>query len=282
LLRTRAGRPADRRSCGSNADGRRSLFIVFGHQRTGSTLVANRLNSHDKIVCYEELFLPWVDSEPSLRGWLASNSRPQWLRAVPGVRPSFLGTLFDPANKPGEVGAMGFKVMYNQLSLSLKVAYLAPRLGRLIEDPSLKRWLSMNHVYVIHTLRRDHLKVLVSHQIAAESGRFHSREEAVAQRAVTVPLLGLQAKLARIESSELAARAAVRNLKSTEIYYEDYTAAPNDYDNQLCQSLGVPMPEHGLTSPLSKMANDDLSNVVDNFHQVKDHLRGTRFERFTR
>ena len=72
---------------------RPKLFIVFGNQRTGSTLVASRLNSHPHIVCYEEVMLPWVNSSPCLRDWLTAKNRPQWLRAVPGVRTSFLDDL---------------------------------------------------------------------------------------------------------------------------------------------------------------------------------------------
>lgn len=146
------------------------LFMVFGNQRTGSTLVANRLNSHPRIICYEEIFLPWVDSEPSLRGWLDINTRPQWLRVIPGVRTSFLDSLFDASRLPRDVRAIGFKVMYNQMSLWPKFAYLAPTAGQLLQDHSLRRWLEANQVVVVHTLRRNRLKTLVSHELAAQSG----------------------------------------------------------------------------------------------------------------
>jgi LPS sulfotransferase NodH len=257
------------------------LFMVFGNQRTGSTLVANRLNSHSQVICYEEIFLPWVDSEPSLRGWLDNNQRPQWQRAIPGVRTSFLTSLLDVNRVPGGVGALGFKVMYNQMSLWPKFAYLAPRAGQLLQDHPLRRWLAANQVVILHTLRRNHLKVLVSHELAAQSGRFHSRDAAVGKNNVVIPLRGLKARLGRIEAAERVARNIIRGLPTIEVFYEDYVGAEGiEQDARLCVALGQKVPEGGLSSQLSKVSSDDLRDTVKNYDQVASSLSGTRFERF--
>jgi LPS sulfotransferase NodH len=260
---------------------RRLAFIVFGNQRTGSTLIASRLNSHRKIVCYEELFLPWVDSEPSLQGWLDAGGRPQWMRAVPGMRSSFLASLFNAEDLSSEIDAIGFKIMYNQMSLWPKLGYYVPSAGRLFEDPLFRRWLHKNHVLVIHTLRRNHLKMLVSHKLATESGRFHSRDAGAATRQIVLPLRGLKARLIRIDAAERTARSVIRNLQSIGIYYEDYVSHQGNIDDiRLCRALGQTIPPDGLTSPLTKVSSDDLRDSVQNYEQVAAHLRGTRFERF--
>jgi LPS sulfotransferase NodH len=264
-----------------HSNNRRQLFIVFGNQRTGSTLIASRLNSHGRIVCYEELFLPWVDSEPSLRGWLSANGRPQWLRTVPGTRTSFLASLFDAEYLSGEVNAIGFKVMYNQMSLLPKLAYYIPPAGRLFEDPVFRRWLHTNRVFVIHTLRRNHLKMLASHKLATTSGRFHSRDAEATDNQIFLSLRGLVARLIRIEAAERIAKNVIRNLPSIEIYYEDYVSSQgNVYDIRLCHALGQSIPPNGLTSSLTKVSSDDLRDTVKNYEQVAAHLKGTRFERF--
>ena len=121
---------------------RPTVFIVFGNQRTGSTLIASKLNSHPRIICYEEIFLPWADSDPSLRDWLGARGRPQWLRAVPGVWTSFLASLFDMNRFPREVDAIGFELMYNQMSLWPRFASLVPAAVKLLRDLSLRKWLS--------------------------------------------------------------------------------------------------------------------------------------------
>lgn len=260
---------------------RLGYFIVFGNQRTGSTFVASRLNSHPQIVCYEEVFLPWVDREPSLREWLKSTGRPQLLRAVPSVRSRFLAALLDPSGLPDGISSVGFKVMYNQMSLWPRLAYLAPTVGRVFGDPALRNWLRKNDVLIIHTLRKNILKTLISHKLAAWSGQFHSRHTAVGDRRIVIPLLGLKARLRRIEMAEIVARNTIRGLPAIEICYEDYVdSGGSEEDSRICGTLGLPIPAGGLTSPLRKVSSDDLRETVRNYDQVAEYLSGTRFERF--
>ena len=260
---------------------RPKLFIVFGNQRTGSTLVASRLNSHPNIVCYEEVLLPWVNSSPCLRDWLTARNRPQWLRAVPGVRKSFLDDLMIVQSPRDLAGAIGFKLMYNQASLWPKIAYLAPQAGTVFKDHALQQWIIANKVIILHTRRRNRLKALVSHQLAAQSGRFHSREPDVSCRSVVISVRGLKARLGRIEAAERVACRAIRGLPAVDIFYEDYASlAREETDSQLCAALGQVLPEGGLSTPLSKIASDDLRVTVKNYDQVATVLSGTRFERF--
>jgi LPS sulfotransferase NodH len=270
-----------RQSTAGEGSQRPVLFIVFGHQRTGSTLLASRLNSHPRICCHEEVFLPWVDSSPSVREWLEARDLPQWLRVIPSVRTSFLTSLFDVNNMPSNIGAVGFKVMYNQMSLWPKFAYLMPKATQLLQDPALHSWLRTNRVLVIHTLRRNHLKILVSHELASQSGRFHSRNAPVGDRQVFISLQGLKPRLRRIQLAERAARNSIVGLPSIEIWYESYTSIGGAQDDaRLCSALGQPVPVGGLTSPLRKLSSDNLRDTIANYEQVAAHLSGTRFECF--
>lgn len=256
-------------------------FIVFGNQRTGSTLVASKLNSHSRIVCYEEIFLPWVDSNPSLREWLNSNGYPQWMKTIPRMRASFLNSLFDTDSLSAGTGAVGFKVMYNQLSLWPKLAYFVPRAGQLLRDYKFQKWLKVNRVVIFHTLRRNRLKVLVSHELAAQNGRFHSRDGVGKDSSVVIPLRGLKARLSRIETAEKVARKMIRGLPVVEIVYEDYTGADGiKLDAHLCAALEQSIPEGGLTTELTKVSSDDLRYTIRNYAQVADYLSGSRYERF--
>jgi LPS sulfotransferase NodH len=256
-------------------------FIVFGNQRTGSTLVASKLNSHYRIVCYEEVFLPWVDSNPSLREWLNNNGYPQWMRTIPRIRASFLNSLFDVDSLSANAGAVGFKVMYDQLSLWPKLAYFVPRAGQLLCDYKFQRWLRVNHVVIVHTLRRNRLKVLVSHELAVQNSRFHSRDGVGKDGSVVIPLRGLKARLSRIEAAEKVARKMIKGLPVVEILYEDYTGADGTKLNaHLCAALGQSIPEGGLTTQLTKVSSDDLRDTIRNYAQVADYLSGSRYERF--
>lgn len=256
-------------------------FVVFGNQRTGSTLIASKLNSHYRIICYEEIFLPRVDSNPSLREWLKSNGYPQWMRAFPSIRASFLNSLFDIDSLSTDVGAVGFKIMYDQLSLWPKLAYFVPRAGQLLRDYRFRKWLRVNHVVIVHTLRRNRLKVLVSHELAVQNSRFHSRDGKPKDRSVVIPLRGLKARLSRIEAAEKVARKMIKGLPVVEILYEDYTGADGTkLDVHLCAALGQSIPEGGLSTQLTKVSSDDLHDTIRNYAQVADYLSGSRYEQF--
>ena len=197
------------------------------------------------------------------------------------MRTSFLNAKFDINGLPHDVGAIGFKVMYNQMSLWPTFAYLAPRAGKVLQDRSLRRWLSVNQVVIVHTLRRNRLKVLVSHKLAGQSGRFHSRDPVAGNHSVLIPLRGLKARLRRIETAERVARATILGLPTIEILYEDYISTGGaDQDAHLCAALGQTAQKGGLSSSLSKVSSDDLRDTVANYDQVAAYLSGTRFERF--
>ena len=169
--------------------------------------------------------LPWVDSSPCLRDWLTAKNRPQWLRAVPGVRTSFLDDLVIEQSTRDLVGAIGFKLMYNQMSLWPRIGYLVPQASSLFKDHALQQWIISNHVMILHTRRRNHLKALVSHRLAVQSGRFHSRDPEVSCRSVVVPVRGLKARLGRIEAAERAACRAIRGLSDSSTSFTKTTWA---------------------------------------------------------
>lgn len=256
-------------------------FIVYGNQRTGSTLLASRLNSHPNITCHEEVFLPWLDSEPSFKQWLTARRYSQYLRVLPGTRKSFLDFLYARSEKDEGINAIGFKIMYNQLSVWPKAAYYVPPLGKLLRDPALRDWLQANQVLVIHMLRGNHLKIVASHIAAAQSGRFHSRDVSGADQQIVISLRGLKARLYRIELAQTVAHSMISGLPSIEVCYEEYIGMHGkNYDDEICRALHLPVSPTGLTSPLQKVTGNNLRDVVKNYDQLADYLSGTRFARF--
>jgi LPS sulfotransferase NodH len=260
----------------------RPMFIVFGTQRSGSTLVASRLNSHPSVVCHEEVLLPSVDSGPSLSQWLIENHRMPLSRMIPSVRESFLESVLESDPGPG-VEVVGMKIMYDQVSLWPKLSYVLPAVGRVCHDARLMRWMKRNEALIIHTLRRNHLKMLTSHSLAARTGRFHSRDhsEAPAITMISLPLHTLVMRLRRIEAAEKVARDAIRGLPVLEVWYEDYAGPQSDeIESRLCAAIGVRVPDGGLRSPLAKVTSDNLKDILINYDDVARRLSGTRFERF--
>ncbi len=261
---------------------RSPTFVVFGGQRSGSTLVATRLNSHPRIVCHEEVLLPAVDSEPSLREWLVSHGYPRWFRMRPSIRETFLDSVAHVDPESG-IDVVGMKIMYDQLSLWPKLSYIAPSVGRACHDAQLIRWLTNNQVLIVHTLRRNHLKMLASHTLAAQTGQFHSRNISGAATVpkIDLPLRGLTMRLRRIDSAERVARKAIRGLPTIEVWYEDYVGPQGrEIERRLCAAVGQQVPDSGLMSSLVKVGSDNLRDVLSNYNDVARHLSGTPYESF--
>jgi LPS sulfotransferase NodH len=261
---------------------RSQIFVVFGGQRTGSTLIATRLNSHPHIACYGEVLLPRVDSEPSLRGWLAAHGYPQFFRVIPALRRSFLDALVK-AHQEHDVEAIGLKLMYEQVSLAPKIAYAYPPVGRLLNDVGMLRWLEDHDALIIHALRRNHLKTVVSHVKATQTREFHRHVASRPSDSVQIilPLRGLKARLNRIDVAQRVARDSIKGLRTIEVWYEDYTGDLRGYlEKRILAELGQTVPVRGLQSPLVKVTRDDLHEVLANYDQVANLLAGTRFERF--
>lgn len=210
-----------------------------------------------------------------------NNGHPQWMRASSRVRASFLTSLFDVDTLPRDVGAVGFKVMYDQLSLWPKLAYFVPKTGQLLNDRKFQRWLRVNSVVIVHILRRNRLKVLVSHESAVQNDRFHSRERGGKNASVVIPLRGLKARLSRIEAAEKVACKMIKDLSVVEILYEDYVGPDGSkLDTRLCAALGQSIPAGGLTSQLTKVSGDELRDTIRNYTQVAEYLSGSRYEQF--
>lgn len=265
------------------------LFVVFGGQRTGSTLVRTRLNSHPHIVCYGEVLLPAVPWEPSFRSWLAERGYPKYFRAVPTVRRSFLDWLVagqqehDAGKHERDVQAIGLKLMYDQISLVPKISYNAPPAGKLLHDVGMLRWLRDRDALIIHTLRRNHLKTVVSLARASQTQEYHRRSEAPSPGGVQIalPLRGLKARLSRIDLAERVARDAIKEMTSIEVWYEDYVGSQRaDVEKLICAELGQDVPVGGLQSPLVKVSSDNLREAISNYDEVAGLLAGTRFEVF--
>jgi hypothetical protein len=173
--------------------------------------------------------------------------------------------------------------MYDQISLWPKLSYLVPAVGKACHDVRLIRWLRNNQVFVIHALRRNHLKMLTSHTLAVRTGRFHSRDAPHAEAAseISLPLRGLIMRLRRIETAEKVARHAIRGLPALEVFYEDYVGPQGqEVEAQLCAAIGLRVPDGGLRSQLAKVTSDNLKQTLTNYDEVVRHLSGTRFERF--
>jgi LPS sulfotransferase NodH len=234
-------------------------FLIWTTQRTGSTVFWRTLDRHPEVEAHGEMFLPEMKREDSHASFLA---RSPWARLEQRVAPGrsmarYLAQLY--AGGPG-VRAVGFKLMYNHIT------------------PPLERWIAREKPLVVHLVRRNLLKLLVSRVSAEQRGLYHLEpgEAPPADRVKLDPGV-LVTRMEKI-TAELERGAALATARcALEVAYEDLLADRTATYARVFEFLGVspaPVPEE----PLRKINPDALPELVENWEAVVIALRGTPFE----
>ena len=220
-------------------------FVILSVQRSGSTMLIHDLRCHPGVGCYGEVYRRANTSPASYRAY----------RAALPWRPAgaHLDRLFD---RPEQ--AVGFKIMYNQLRL-----------------PSLKSALRRRDVKIVHLVRDNVLKQLVSHLVASRRQIFASTEP-VAPTQVDCPIDGLLDALEGKQREIERHRRWCLTFDHVELRYEALLADRQEQHRRLLTFLAVD-PSVPLDGGRVKLNPDQLEGVVANYGQVVEALSGTRF-----
>ena len=128
-------------------------YIVLATQRTGTNLIANLLKSHSNIVSYFEIF----DKKNSQLG---KGFKPFTNNNVYKLSVRFPIEFLNQyifRNYSEKIEAVGFKLMYNQLSEN--------KINKIINFQD-------NSINIIHLKRKNKLKTLVSYKLAEKNNSF--------------------------------------------------------------------------------------------------------------
>ncbi|MBA3564578.1 MAG: sulfotransferase [Gammaproteobacteria bacterium] len=241
-------------------------FIVAGTQRSGTTLVTTSLDSHPSIHCAGELFkmrrprgevnvmdsgyLSYLDS--AMRARLTHRLSKRF-----SVR-AFLDEFFD---RPG-FEAIGFKLMINQTN---------PGRFPMVIDYLIERQIS-----VIHVFRENVVKVYLSRLVARHTSVFHIIAEPQKLSRLRIETGDLVSQLSKIETQFRQINETFQDkVPYLEVTYEEHVANPEKQAQRLLSFLELPSVP--LSSPLVKIAPDDLSLTINNMAEVEQCLHGTRY-----
>lgn len=243
-------------------------FVVVGTQRTGTTLIRTSLASHPRIRCEGEVFLTGSRKTKPYPGELGFNAYlsqsfhrklGHYLWRGRTVR-QYLDNLYSLSG----YDAIGFKVMYSQV--------------RFWRYPMVIPFIKEHQVRVIHVVRDNALKTLVSRVTAAARSLYHSTN-AVSTRKVTLSIGDLQYKLREIcrESTfwETTFRDIVPYLRIT---YESFSGNRELEEQRMLAFLD--MDYAPLSSSLVKINPDDMSQLIENYDKVCEHLKNTAYARY--
>ena len=171
--------------------------------------------------------------------------------------------------------ALGFNLMYDQAR----------------RYPAIERWCKENRVRVIHLIRRNALKIVVSREVAKKRRgrdktgwgrdkkyRVYVSTKPLERTVVNLNLATLQFDLHRLTSMVDHNRALFGGGAYIEVEYESFVAQREFETTRILDFLGVDVAP--LSSDLVKTSPDSLSDVIANFHEVCQELKGTRYEHY--
>lgn len=243
-------------------------FAIVGVQRTGTTWIRTTLNDHPSILALGEVFLyshgrfPFrrsagADVAQSYRRFVeASGSRR--LRHVfnrTGLVGQYLQEIY---SQPG-YEAIGFKMMRTQCG----------------PFPMVIDFLKQEHIHIIHVVRRNVLKTLISRETARQRQLFHA-EDSVPVRKVTLDPGSLRPALDRISADNEFWKRTFGRSNYVELVYEDFVADKSVRLQAIYDFLSV-TPDHEVSSGLVKINPETLSEVVANFSEVHRALVATPY-----
>lgn len=223
-------------------------FILLSKPRSGSTLVVSSLNSHPNIVCYGETFLENECHFDYFPFFPANNDQSiLYLRDKNPIK--FLKAFIYRKYLPNFT-SVGFKLFYFQ-----NFTEIYPSLGKFI--------LKNKDIHIIHLIRRNSLKCLISHKIAELTNQWQKIDPLLIDIIIKNELCELfpYAKLPIQEENESFSlelnfeetrdyfiesdrmhedyKKKFQNHPYLEIFYEDIETAPNKHMEIITKFLGA-------------------------------------------
>lgn len=242
-------------------------FVVVTFPRTGSSWLMDMLDSHPRVVAYDELFYgaggPPAHARSDLSNFVHYHSRSVWARHLAVLRRvGYLRAVY--RRRPG-VQAVGFKLMYVQA----------------LSNPGLLPLLALRRVRGIHLVRENLLDAAISYDVARSTGLFHPRRgETVPAVVVRLDPHGLVARLEGMERAIVRARSwlARSRIAHIEVVYDKLSARPKETLEEILGFLGVGPATDALDSQLVRSNDQHSLRVVENRDEVRTALAGSRFE----
>lgn len=254
-------------------------FILLATQRTGSTWVQEMLNSHPSVRVYSEMFLSYASGMPMwdpkdvefVNTYLEARVR----RPVRMSKQYWTVKYLQRVLGQRDVGAVGFKYMYNQIR----------------PHPSVLAYAALKRVRIVHLIRRNLLDTIISSQLADVSGVYHVANDGRqpipwAPETFTEMKLTLDPDWTLRELHRLSRERALIKLTlkaarvpTCEAIYEDLAQDRARFD-QLLRFVGVDGSADQLKSGLQKLNTQPATKIVENIGELRSALHGSPYERF--
>ncbi len=248
-----------------------SKSVVLTSQRSGSYFLEQCLDSHPQIRCYGEILIGFGDVyQGQVPKLFLKNRRTMilWKYVMSGAALRPVKMLNDFYNR-GEAQVMTFRAMYNHLrDFRVRNYYLS--------DTSIR---------IIHLRRDNLLKQHISRVLMHRQSKL-GRKDAHTTKPLTpvsthIAPEGAIAAMTEVQEEYSKYDQLFSKHPKIELVYEDMIDGPsltNAASTAITGLFGLdPAP---MTSKLVKMNPNRLDQMVENYDELVQALKGTEFERF--
>ena len=247
-----------------------SKFVLLNAHRSGTRLLLGALGNAVSMQCHRRAFELTVILERFVFDRLASpfykfrtasvKRRIDYVFRQNRLVRDFLTELYTPANN---VEVVGIRLLYEQAD----------------KHPEILRWAVENNVGIIHLIRKNYLKAIVSYEASLKRGLLHSTTRIRPATTLHVSPTRLERQLATMTHQVETYRILLEHCRYLEVFYESLAA---DQEVEICRVLEFLNIEP--SGPLSidpvEIIPVQLEDMIENYKEVKLALRQTVFEKF--
>ena len=238
-------------------------FVILITQRTGSTLLWRYLDLHPEIEAHGEIFLKAMGRQDSYSTFI-KNSNFGKLNNILRKRKMISSYMEQIFPKESKSKAIGFKLMYNQ------------------NNDTLSDLIKENDFHVIHLIRQNFLKIILSRETARKRSLYHaSNSDDIESIKIHLQSENLIDELYEIKKEVDRNRAVFKSTAYSEVFYEDLIANKDEVTKSIINSLGLSL--NGLSDmvfPLKKINSDKIEDIIDNYDEIKNILENSEFREF--
>ncbi len=242
-------------------------FFIAGIRRTGTGFIRTTLNNHPQVRCIGEAF-NFGDRFGKTRGEKCEDGYRQFINSIAAGKArdlilrrntveSFLDQLYQPA---AEQKAVGFKLMQKQSN----------------KFPMVLEYLRRHDTAVIHVVRENVLKTLISRTVKRATGQSHTTK-AMKKTPVHLETSRLIKDMERFEADNNRWPELCAGMPYLRVSYEDFVANQDVELTRMLDFLNVE-PIADLTSHFVKGNPDNIREIIVNYDEVESTLKDTRFE----
>ncbi|MDB4441907.1 hypothetical protein N9219_00650 [bacterium] len=270
----------------------KTKFILLTTQRSGSTFIRLWLNSHKNIRCHSEVFLKKYSFSDGFQSYLLATKKGRDLSTIlqtDGYGEIILEYLDELYNNPAFSApwtdmtkdimreyqpnrnfimekAVGFHLMYDQLANCI----------------ALQRWITSQNVFILHLVRQNELKKLISRKFSRKTRIYHSFEipQNFSPKKVHLDPKKILTQLSKIVGEKEGIKKMFRDNPSLEITYELFFS---DYYQESAKVFNFLQIKRGKTEfpkYLNKILPDTLEDLIENYNEIAIALKGTPYDKF--